>query len=93
MQIRGICKECGEEFFVSGENCDTDESLCEECANWILDMEENIQQLRAEEQQQIEKTIKAGTDARKRLKNYSEEIRAKRDKNLALLKKLKRTVY
>ena len=43
---RGICKECGEEFFVSGENCDTDESLCEECANWILDMEEDTQRLR-----------------------------------------------
>jgi len=46
MQIRGICKECGEEFFVSGENCGTDESLCEECANWLLDMEEDMQRLR-----------------------------------------------
>jgi len=43
MQIRGICKECGEEFFVDSENCGTDESLCEECANWLLDMEEDIQ--------------------------------------------------
>jgi len=48
MQIRGrgICKECGEEFFVDSENCGTDESLCEECANWFLDMAEDIQRLR-----------------------------------------------
>ena len=45
--------------------------------------------LSKEEQQQIEKTIKAGTDAGRRLKNYSEEINTKRDRNLALLKKLK----
>jgi len=45
--------------------------------------------LSKKEQRQIEKTIKAGMDARRRLKNYSKEIRAKRDKNLALLKKLK----
>ena len=46
-----------------------------------------------EEQRQIEKTVRAGMDARRRLRNYSKEIRAKRDRNLALLKKLKRTVY
>jgi len=48
--------------------------------------------LSKKEQQQIEKTIKAGRDARRRLKNYSKEIRAKRDKNLALLKKLKQRI-
>jgi len=42
----GICKECGEEFFVDSENCGTDESLCEECLDWFLDMEEDIQRLR-----------------------------------------------
>ena len=45
--------------------------------------------LSKKEQRQIEKTIKAGMDARRQLKNYSKEIRAKCDKNLALLKKLK----
>jgi len=45
--------------------------------------------LSKEEQRQIEKTIEAGMDARRRLKNYSEEINTKRDRNLALLKKLK----
>ena len=43
---RGICKECGEEFFADSENCGTDESLCEECLDWFLDMEEDIQRLR-----------------------------------------------
>ncbi len=45
--------------------------------------------LSKEEQQRIEKTIKAGMDAGKRLKNYSDEINTKRDNNLILLKKLK----
>lgn len=36
---RGVCKECGEEFFVDSENCGTDESLCDECFNWLRDME------------------------------------------------------
>ncbi len=31
--VRGICKECGEEFFVDSENCGTDESICERCFN------------------------------------------------------------
>lgn len=32
-EIRVICKECGEEFFIdcATENCGTDESLCSEC--------------------------------------------------------------
>jgi len=56
MQIRGrgICKECGEEFFVDSENCGTDESLCEECANWFLDMTEDIQRLRNRERKNNE---------------------------------------
>lgn len=38
--VCGICKKCGEEFFVESENCGTDESLCEECFN-IFQEEEN----------------------------------------------------
>jgi len=34
---RGSCKECGAEFFVYGENCGPDESLCEEC---LIEMDE-----------------------------------------------------
>jgi len=34
--IRGVCKECGEEFFVDSENCGTDESLCEECFSFYM---------------------------------------------------------
>jgi len=52
----------------------------------------NNPHLSKKEQRQIEKTIKAGRDARRKLKNYSEEIRTKRDKNLALLKKLKQRI-
>jgi len=48
-----------------------------------------VELLSKKEQRQVEKTIKAGRDTRRRLKNYSKEIRAKRDRNLALLKKLK----
>jgi len=52
-------------------------------------VENEAELLSKKEQRQVEKTIKTGMDARRRLKNYSKEIRAKRDKNLALLKKLK----
>jgi len=31
MKVRGICKECGLEFFIETENYGTDESLCEHC--------------------------------------------------------------
>jgi len=41
---RGICKECGEEFFTDSENCGTDESLCDECYNLFLEQQnENSQ--------------------------------------------------
>lgn len=38
---RGVCKECGEEFFVDSENCGTDESLCDECFNLLLNIEQD----------------------------------------------------
>ena len=37
--VRGICKECGEEFFTDSENCGCDESLCEECFNILQEQE------------------------------------------------------
>jgi len=46
--------------------------------------------LSKKEQRQVEKTIKAGINAKRRLKNYSKEINAKRNSNLILLKKLRR---
>ena len=36
---RGVCKECGTEFFVYSENCGSDESLCEECLTEMEDDE------------------------------------------------------
>ena len=39
----GICKECGEDFFVDSENCGTDESLCEECFNILQEIEEETE--------------------------------------------------
>jgi len=51
--------------------------------------ENEAELLSKKEQRQVEKTIKAGMDARKRLKNYLDEINTKRDSNLNLLKKLK----
>jgi len=41
---RGICKECGEEFFIASENCGCDESLCEDCFNMFYEENENDNQ-------------------------------------------------
>jgi len=38
----GVCKECGEDFFVDSENCGTDESLCEECFNLLQEEDSPI---------------------------------------------------
>jgi len=40
----GVCKECGENFFVDSENCGTDESLCEDCNALVYVMDGEVRQ-------------------------------------------------